>query len=179
MAPADILEFWFEPSHRARWFRSTDAFDAQIRTRFEEVAINLAAGVLTWENTPEALLAKIIALDQFPRNMYRGTRAAYAWDDKALHLAKAMVEKGWDLKTPQERRAFIYMPFMHAEDLEAQNMCVKLCDSRLDNASTLHHSIEHRKLIERFGRFPHRNSVLGRAPTNEEIAFLEGGGYSP
>ena len=111
--------------------------------------------------------------------MYRGTRAAFAWDDKALNLAKTMVDKGWDIKTPQERRAFIYMPFMHAEDLEAQNMCVKLCDSRLDNASTLHHSIEHRKLIERFGRFPHRNSVLGRAPTNEEIAFLEGGGYSP
>ncbi len=111
--------------------------------------------------------------------MYRGTRAAFAWDEKALSLAKAMVDKGWDLKISQSRRAFIYMPFMHAENIDAQDMCVKLCDSRLDNPSTLHHSIEHRKLIKRFGRFPHRNAVLGRASTDEEKAFLKGGGYSP
>ena len=173
------MQFWFDPNHASQWFKPSDAFDALIRTRFEDTAIDLAAGFLKWENTPDARLAKIIALDQFPRNMYRGTSAAFAWDDTALSHAKHMVNKGWDLRTPQERRAFIYMPFMHAEDIEAQNICVKLCDSRLESQSTLHHSIEHRKLIERFGRFPHRNAVLGRASTDEEKAFLKGGGYSP
>lgn len=83
------------------------------------------------------------------------------------------------MKISQDKRAFIYMPFMHAEDLEAQNICVDMCDSRLDNPDTLHHAIEHRKLIKRFGRFPHRNAVLGRKNTDAEKAFLEGGGYQP
>ena len=111
--------------------------------------------------------------------MYRGTKAAYAWDTKALATAQGVIDKGWDLKTPQDRRAFIYMPFMHAEDLQAQNQCVSLVDSRLDDPSTLHHAKEHRKLIKRFGRFPHRNAVLGRKSTDAEMRFLNKGGYSP
>ena len=128
---------------------------------------------------PASSLALIIVLDQFPRNMYRETKAAFAWDKKALAAAQFVVEKRWDLKIPQERRAFIYMPFMHAEDLEMQNECVRLVDSRLNGESTLHHAKEHRKLIERFGRFPHRNKTLGRESTDEEIGFLAKGGYVP
>lgn len=132
-----------------------------------------------WDAQPDSSLALIIALDQFPRNMYRGTKAAFAFDNAALTQASAMVEKGWDLKIDQSRRAFVYMPYMHSEDMAAQNECVRLMDSRLDNANNLHHAKEHRKVIERFGRFPHRNAVLGRESTAEETAFLKSGGYAP
>lgn len=124
-------------------------------------------------------MALIIALDQFPRNIYRGTKAAFAFDEAALQHAKVMTDKGWDLKIDQSRRAFVYMPFMHTEDITAQDNCVRLMDARLDNANNLHHAKEHRKVIERFGRFPHRNAILGRESTAEEIAFLKSGGYAP
>jgi len=132
-----------------------------------------------WEQAPDSQLALIIALDQFPRNMYRGTQAAFAWDGLALASAKRMTDKGWDLKIPQDRRSFIYMPFMHSEDLKDQDMSVKLIDSRLDSDSSLHHAREHRKVIRKFGRFPHRNIILGRESRIEELKFLENGGYSP
>ena len=157
----------------------SDAFDAQVRQNFEDTAVTLAVNGSDWEDTPENHLALIIALDQFPRNMYRGTPAAFAWDSKALASAKRAVDKGWDLKTAQDKRAFIYMPYMHAENLDDQNECVRLVDSRLNDESTLHHAKEHRKLIKHFGRFPHRNEFLGRVSTAEENHFLKNGGYSP
>jgi len=141
--------------------------------------MDLAFDGTAWETTPETMLALIIVLDQFSRNMYRGTKAAYAWDKQALGAAQRMVDKGWDLKIPQEKREFIYMPFMHAEELKAQNDCVRLVDSRLSDANTLHHAKEHRKIIKRFGRFPHRNVIIGRANTVEEEKFLKQGGYQP
>jgi len=141
--------------------------------------MDLAFDGTAWETAPETMLALIIVLDQFSRNMYRGTKAAYAWDKLALGAAQRMVDKGWDLKIDHNRRAFIYMPFMHAEDLAAQNECVRLVDSRLSEADTLHHAKEHRKLIKRFGRFPHRNAVIGRPSTVEEKNFLKEGGYLP
>ena len=177
--PSDILAFWYDPQHKAKLFKSDDAFDAQIRKNFEATAIDLAAGKLKWNETPDACLAKIIVLDQFPRNMYRGTKAAFAWDHLALRAAQDMIEKGWDLKITQDKRAFIYMPFMHAENKTMQAKCVELVDSRLDDAGTLHHAREHEKVIKRFGRFPHRNDILGRESTEEEIEFLQSGGYAP
>ena len=177
--PQDILRFWFEEAGPKHWFKQSDAFDAQIRQRFEETTLWLATDVAGWDEAAETSLALIIALDQFPRNMYRGTTAAFAFDDRALGHAQAMTEKGWDLKIDQARRSFVYMPFMHSEDMAAQNECVRLMDMRLDNASNLHHAKEHRKVIERFGRFPHRNEILGRDSTAEEIAFLKDGGYAP
>ena len=111
--------------------------------------------------------------------MYRETKAAFAWDDKALASAKRMIDRGWDLKIDQDKRAFIYMPFMHAEDLTTQDECIRLVDSRLNDSNTLHHAKEHRKVIKRFGRFPHRNRALGRKDTLEERQFLSSGGYRP
>ena len=111
--------------------------------------------------------------------MYRGTSAAFAWDAQALTSAKDMIAKGWALKITQEKRAFIYMPFMHAENLSDQDESVRLIDSRLDDESTLHHAKEHRKVIKRFGRFPHRNELLGRVSTQQESRFLKNGGYKP
>ncbi len=180
----DILEFWFAPESRPFWYVAQDAFDATIRAKFEQDALDLASALQTgkshkWEETPETHLALIIAMDQFPRNMFRGTIAAYGWDHLALALAKRLVENGGDLKLDMERRIFAYLPFMHSETLADQDRCVALIESRLNDADNLHHANEHRKLIARFGRFPHRNYVLDRASTPEEDIFLNEGGYRP
>jgi len=111
--------------------------------------------------------------------MFRGTPAAFGWDVLALKTAKAMIEKGWDLKIDLDRRAFIYMPFMHSENIDDQLRCIELVGSRLENADTVFHAKEHCKIIERFGRFPHRNKILKRESTPKEQAFLDAGGYAP
>jgi len=180
----DILNFWFEEAGPAKWYARSDAFDADIRARFEDFATSAAAtlkmtGTHDWQNNPASALALIIALDQFSRNMYRDTKGAFAWDDLALTCAKLAVDKGHDLKTGQAMRAFFYLPYMHAEDLNVQDACVRLMDVRIDNPDNLFHAAEHRKLIARFGRYPHRNAVLGRDSTDEEIKYLISGGYSP
>ena len=181
---SNILKFWFETSGPKDWFSKSDAFDSEIRARFEGQSIEFAGELMSGaphplEGEPEGALALIVALDQFPRNMYRGTKAMFAWDSLALGVANRAVDAGYDFKTTQERRAFIYMPFMHSENLKDQNRCVELCDARLNNDSTLRHAKAHQTVIERFGRFPHRNTVLGRESTAEEIQFLQQGGYAP
>jgi len=182
--PAQILAFWFEEAGAKRWYRKSDAFDSDIRARFEALALDQVAllqksGEHPWEAEPDSTLALIILLDQFSRNMYRDTPAAFAWDAFALAAAEHMTAKGWDLKIALDRRAFIYMPYMHSEDMVFQDRCVYLVDSRLDDDSTLHHAKEHRKVIAKFGRFPHRNAILGRESTDAETTFLKSGGYSP
>lgn len=183
MTPRDILDFWFEETGAKQHFNATPAFDAEIRERFEDAAIGHAVKAAKaphpCEDTPEGALAHIIILDQFPRNMYRDTAAAFAWDKLSLAAAKRCVAHGFDFKTPMERRSFIYMPFMHSEVLADQKCCVELVDERLDSESTLFHAKAHMKMIERFGRFPHRNKILGRESTQAEIQYLKDGGYVP
>lgn len=183
--PDDILRFWFSGHAAKHWFKSTDAFDAEIRQKFEAVAMSLAAAQAErksahdWEaHSPEAHLALIIALDQFPRNMYRDTPAAFAWDGFALAAAKRMIARKTDIHLSQEQRPFAYMPFMHSENLADQEECIRLCDARLDDDGTLKFAKIHRDIIARFGRFPHRNSILGRQMLPEEQAFLNDGGFS-
>lgn len=181
--PEDILAFWFSEEAQKRWFQSTDAFDATIRMRFENTAMQLASTTASrphaWEaQSPQAHLALIIALDQFPRNMYRDTPAAFAWDGLALGASKRLIAMRRDLKLSMAERPFAYMPLMHSENIEDQNECVRLCDSRLETDNTLKFAIIHRDIIEQFGRFPHRNAVLGREMTPEEQAFLDDGGFS-
>ena len=147
--------------------------------RFETLAISLAAMRSLQPINPNEGLAMILCLDQFPRNMYRGTPAAFAWDDKARTCSDIMIDLGWDLKLEQAQRSFIYMPYMHAEDLAIQARCVDLVDGRLDDDNTLFHAKAHKKMIEQFGRFPHRNKVLGRVSTPQELAYLADGGYTP
>jgi len=180
----DILDFWFEQAGPKKWYARSDAFDADIRGKFEEFSINAAAqlkrqGKYDWQGEPASALALIIALDQFPRNMYRDNKGAFAWDALALSCAKLSVDRGHDLKTMQNRRQFFYLPYMHSEDLATQDECVRLIDTRLDSASNLFHAKAHRKLIADFGRFPHRNEMLGRENTDAESAFLADGGYTP
>ena len=180
----DIWTFWFTDTPRARWFNATDAFDADIRQRFESAAIGLSAALDTakphiWETEGQkAHLSLILALDQFPRNMYRDTPAAFAWDAKALAVTKRLLHSGGDLRLDQTARPFAYMPFMHSENLADQTRCVELCDARLEDAGTLKFAIIHRDIIAQFGRFPHRNKILGRDTTPAEQSFLDNGGFS-
>ena len=180
----EVLHFWFEEAGPKKWYNGGDAFDALIRQRFEELSVKSAATLKKlnahkWDSSPKSMLALILMLDQFPRNMFRGTKGAFAFDELALTLARRAVDQGFDLKLSLAQRAFIYMPFMHAENLATQEMCVRLIDMRLDSDSSLFHAKEHKKLISRFGRFPHRNKVLGRKPSQDEINYLNSGGYAP
>jgi len=179
----DVIEFWFgEPGSverglpRKAWFAKSDAFDAQIGDRFSEDIEAAAAGRLdAWQDTPLAALALVILLDQFPRNVFRGTPRAFATDSRALAVARRIVERGFDMAYVPVERAFAYLPFEHAEDLETQREALALfaklppCSS---SASYLDYARRHHDVIARFGRFPHRNEILGRASTPEEIEFL-------
>jgi uncharacterized protein (DUF924 family) len=170
----DVLTFWFEETSPEQWFTSDPAFDEEIHKRFGTLHAEACAGGLErWMETPEGALALIILLDQFSRNMFRGKGEAFAQDAMARGLADKAIEAGHDMATPAERRAFFYMPFMHAEDLDAQEKCIALVRERLGEDSTnLPHAKWHRDVIAEFGRFPFRNIALGRPSTREEIAFL-------
>lgn len=180
-----VLDFWFgapEPDifgeRRECWFKVDPEFDAQIRSQFEE-AVETAAdgGHDPLARTAEGALALIILLDQFPRNLYRGSARAFATDPKALALARAAIAAGHDRKLNTVQRCFVYLPFEHSEDLADQNESVRLFEA-LGDAEFLDFAIQHRDIIARFGRFPHRNAILGRDSTAAEKTFLEQPGSS-
>jgi len=180
---AEVLSFWFgapDSPERGRprkcWFEKSAAFDAEVRSRFLKVYERAAAGELSpWERTPLAAFALTVVLDQFPRNMFRGQARAFAADALALRVARGMVDHGFDsLQRPVERW-FAYLPFEHAEDLAAQRRSVALFQGLAgdpDSAGTIAYAHKHYGIISRFGRFPHRNAILGRESTAEEMAFL-------
>ncbi|HET7680012.1 MAG TPA: DUF924 family protein [Xanthobacteraceae bacterium] len=175
--PAQVLDFWFGAGPQ-KWFSKNDAFDAAIRRRFLPTYEAAAAGRLSdWEATPESALALLIVLDQFPRNMFRGSPRAYAADALALTVAKHAVARGFDRQLDLPRRNFFYLPFQHSENLVDQQRCVELSRQNSD-AEGVKWAELHADIIRRFGRFPHRNAVLGRVSTPEEQAFLEGGGFA-
>jgi uncharacterized protein (DUF924 family) len=180
----EVLDFWFgAPGSseycrpREAWFRKSDAFDAAIRARFLELHLHAAAGRLhAWQAAPDSLLALILALDQFPRNLFRGSSRAFATDAQALAAAQSAVARGFDRQLCPVQRWFVYLPFEHAESLEMQRTCIDLFASLggdPDSAGAIDYARRHFEIIERFGRFPHRNAVLGRASTPEEAAFLQ------
>ncbi|WP_270373633.1 DUF924 family protein [Marinicauda sp. Alg238-R41] len=184
VGPDDILDFWFSDRARARWFASDAAFDASVRRLFAPLCFDLDRAPSVdghpWLDGPEGALALIVACDQFPRNVWRGTPMAFALDTKARAAALHSLDSGFDWVFENEARSLFYMPFMHAESMEAQNLCVALCETRLgEEVSTTRHARAHRDLIARFGRFPHRNPILGRESTPEESEFLRSGGYAP
>ena len=178
-AAAEVLAFWFGDADVARpeWFRKDPAFDDLIRQRFGGLIEEALAGAIDdWAATPEGALARIVVLDQFPRNVFRDTPRAFAGDRQALAAARALVDTGGDRLLPPRRRSFVYLPFEHAEDRAAQQTAVDLFGAlaaeRPDLADLLEWARRHQVVIERFGRFPHRNRVLGRVDTAEEAAFL-------
>jgi len=174
---ADVVAFWTEAGHD-RWFNKDDAFDAEIRRRFLATHEAAAAGKLaSWEATPEGALALMILLDQFPRNMFRGSARAFATDPQARAITAAALLRGFDGQVPADLRAFFYLPFEHSEDMADQDRGIALYTAAGD-ADGLKWAKIHREIIARFGRFPHRNAVLGRATTPDEQAFLDGGGFA-
>lgn len=169
--PADVLRFWFE-EHPKDWFVKNPDFDAKIRARFLSLHEAAATGKLAhWADEARSCLALVIALDQFPRNIYRGDARAFASDELARSVARVILERGWDKRMTQAEQLFAYLPFEHSESLEDQNLsCALMKDF---DAEQLRYAIRHREIIERFGRFPHRNDILGRKSTPAEIEFLK------
>jgi uncharacterized protein (DUF924 family) len=173
--PADILAFWREAG-RDRWYEKDDAFDAEVRRRYLDLWRRAAAGELSsWEASDDGALALVIVLDQFPRNMFRGDARTYATDALARDVAGRAIDRGADARIDPVLVEFLYMPFMHSENLADQLRCVELFRSSPDNVK---YAEEHADIIRRFGRFPHRNRLLGRATTEAEQAFLDAGGFS-
>lgn len=169
----DILNFWFEEHSPKDWFASNAEFDQKIEARFGTVLAQAAKGELApWRTDVKGRLAEIIVLDQFSRNVYRATPRAFAQDSMALVLAQEMVLQGMDKTVKAPQLAFVYLPFMHSESLLMQEESVRLYKAaKLEN--NIGFAEEHRDIIKRFGRFPHRNSVLGRTSTAEELKFME------
>jgi uncharacterized protein (DUF924 family) len=185
----EILDFWFgspdDPSYgkpRQIWFSKKPDFDEELQSRFIKDYQKAAAGYLDeWIDLPETCLALILLLDQFPRNMFRGTPQAFATDWEALSAAHHAVAQGYDRKLMAVQRWFIYCPFEHSENLEHQVRSVKLFQQLSDDpesAGAIAYAIRHLEVIERFGRFPHRNEILGRVSTLEEKDFLRKPGSS-
>jgi uncharacterized protein (DUF924 family) len=174
----DILDFWLGDGSVARpeWFRKDPAFDATIRARFG-AAVEAAIGgaYAQWLATPRGALALLLLLDQFPRNIFRDTARMYDGDARALAIARAMVARGDDLALGRHERTFVYLPFEHAEDMGAQEESIRLFTGlwRDYGDKTLEWAEKHAVIVRRFGRFPHRNALLGRESTPEEIAFLQ------
>ncbi|TYL94323.1 DUF924 domain-containing protein [Bradyrhizobium rifense] len=177
VTPAGILAFWREAG-RERWYKRNDAFDAEVRRRFLLLWQKAAAGALaSWEGSDDGALALVIVLDQFPRNIFRGTPEAFASDALARDVARRAIERGADARIDPLLLEFLYMPFMHSEHLPDQLQCVALFENT-ENAENLKYAREHADIIQRFGRFPHRNGLLGRETTADEQAFLDGGGFA-
>ncbi|WP_027546979.1 DUF924 family protein [Bradyrhizobium sp. WSM2254] len=175
--PAGILAFWREAG-RERWYKHSEAFDAEVRRRFLALWQKAAAGELaSWEASDDGALALVIVLDQFPRNMFRGDPRTFSSDALAREIARRAIARGADRRIDPALLEFLYMPFMHSEHLPDQLHCIALFQDA-DNAENLKYAREHADIIRRFGRFPHRNRVLGRPTTEEEQAFLDNGGFS-
>jgi uncharacterized protein (DUF924 family) len=175
--PADILAFWRQAGPD-RWYTRDDAFDADVKSRFLDLWQRASAGELSaWEERDDGALALVIVLDQFPRNMFRGDPQTYASYAAARDVASRAIDRGADTRVAEDLREFFYLPFMHSEHLTDQLRCVDLF-RRAGGADNLKYAEDHAAIIARFGRFPHRNRILGRATTAEEQAFLDGGGFS-
>ena len=180
---AEVLGFWFGAldssefgRNRKRWFEKSTDFDALVRERFQGTHEAGAAGRLEdWTERPLAALALVVTLDQFPRNMFRGTPRAFATDPQALTVARAVVARGFDAALLPVQRTFVYLPFGHTEDRDAQRESLRLFDRlarETASVDVMTYAMLHYAIVDRFGRFPHRNAILGRESTAAELAFL-------
>jgi uncharacterized protein (DUF924 family) len=172
----DVISFWRDAGYD-RWFKPDAGFDREVRERFlatHEAAA--ASGLSDWERSPDGALALLVLLDQFPRNMFRGTPRAFATDTIALEIARRAIGHGFDKDVDPQMRTFFYLPFMHSEDVADQERCLALYRD-LGNDDGIKYAEVHLDAIRRFGRFPHRNEILGRASTPEEVAYLDSGGF--
>lgn len=176
--PQEIHNFWFSDRSKPLWFKKSNEFDREIKRHFLDTYYRAAAGELNhWRDDPTNALALIIVLDQFPRNMFRNQPRAFATDEQAVAVTKYGLERNYQQNLSVEEQAFLFMPLMHGENQEDQQLCVELF-KELGKEDNLKFAIKHQKIIDRFGRFPHRNQILGRESTLEEKEFLTQPGSS-
>ena len=171
----EILHFWFVETDPSLWFQKNEEFDTRIRERFK-VTYDMAKDGLcnAWADDAEGALALCIVLDQFPRNMFRGTADMFATDEKALLCSKQAIHRGFDQVLTPEKRRFMYLPFEHSENMRDQNRAVELFEAMKDvDPLGYQYALRHKEVIEKFGRFPHRNKALGRENTPEEEEYLK------
>ncbi|WP_106419088.1 DUF924 family protein [Salinicola tamaricis] len=170
--PQTVCDFWFETLSAKQWFAKDAALDGEIADRFGTTLVAAARCELWhWRDTPTGRLAEIVVLDQFSRNVHRDTPAAFAQDPLALALAQELIASGEDTALPVAQRIFAYMPFMHSESLAIHARAIALFDVP-GMETQLDYEHRHREILQRFGRYPHRNAILGRVSTPEETAFL-------
>ena len=178
---ADVVAFWRDAGPK-KWFAHDATFDAEIRAKFEPLHLTASTGTLgSWGGAAQGALALLILVDQFPRNIYRGSAHAFATDPLARSIAASTTSRDLHLQLDPDLRGFIYLPYSHSERLEDQDQAVALCRAHLEatgDAGLLKWANLHRDIIARFGRFPHRNACLGRITTPEEQAFLDAGGFA-
>jgi uncharacterized protein (DUF924 family) len=167
-----ILDFWFDEIDSALWWKKDDSFDALLVERFSDVYKQATrCELFEWRKQPEGRLAEIIVLDQFSRNMFRDTAEAFAYDAMSLTLSQEAVTCGADLELKPQQRSFLYMPFMHSESLQIHEIAIELFRQEAMQ-NHLEFELSHKRIIEKFGRYPHRNKILGRTSSAEEIEFL-------
>jgi len=170
MNHTDVIKYWFSEKSRQHWFSSTPEIDNEIKQRYEQLWINAASGKLNdWQDSPQGCLALIIILDQFPLNMFRDEAKSFQTEELAVEVALKAIDNGYDEILNTEELLFLFMPLMHSENLEHQNMQVKLFEKYDFNDE---YSKHHRDIVKRFGRFPHRNEILGRMSTMVELDYL-------
>ena len=193
MTPDDVIEFWFgsaayegaaPPEVQSRWWKKDAAFDAEIATRFGETHTDAVRGALNdWFGTARGRLALVIVIDQFSRQMFRGDRKSWAWDRRALEIAMMSIKDGMDRELTPQQRVFLYMPLMHSEDRTAHELSIEVFSRLAEEApaiaaNNVNYAQMHKDIVDRFGRYPHRNSILGRESTPEELEFLTQPGSS-
>lgn len=176
--PESVLDFWFKETPSQQWFQKNPDFDHQIQRRFGPALAAAVAGELdAWLESPRGSLAMVILLDQFSRNIYRDDPRAFAGDEKARTITKTLIENGADKEFESRERTFLYMPLMHSEDEADQGLSVEIFEA-YSNPNTADFARRHRDIIVRYGRFPHRNKILGRPSTPAEVEFLKQPGSS-
>ncbi|OIN85822.1 MAG: hypothetical protein AUJ12_07750 [Alphaproteobacteria bacterium CG1_02_46_17] len=174
----DVLHFWFEETSPSQWFQVNEVFDDMVRDRFAGLYQMAVNGVCDgWAREVDGALALVLIFDQFPRNMFRDTAQAFATDPRALDVSRKVIELGFDHLVSVSKRRFFYLPFEHSEDIEDQKISLSLFEKmKATDPLSYEYALRHYKIIEQFGRYPHRNAVLGREGTVEELAFLSKNG---
>jgi uncharacterized protein (DUF924 family) len=170
----DIIKFWFDETTPAQWFQKSPEFDGLVKQRFQSAYTMALEGLCDqWQQDAEGSLALCLVLDQFPRNMFRDTAEAFASDAMALEIANKAIKKGFDQLLVPSKRRFLYLPFEHSENIEDQHRCVAFFEKMKDDDPLGYdYALRHLKVIEEFGRFPHRNAILGRKSTPDEKEYL-------
>jgi len=176
MKPGDIVSYWYSDKVRKQWFSSTPELDAEILGKFEQIWVDAAQGnLIAWRSTPLGSLALVLIFDQFPLNMFRGEAKSFQTESDAIMVAREAINNNFDTQLSKQQLAFLFMPFMHSEQLEDQDMAVELFRQN-DLKSNLKFAEHHRVIVKKFGRFPHRNGILGRESTKEEQEYLQSKG---